>query len=250
MPSQPDSRRAYSSRSATSRIRATIGAASLQGGDPTFGVWRGPRPPAPTGWRTRRAGPGTRRAARTASSPCCWRSSHGSSPVGSTATKVRVTNCWSSVKARYGGLLPGGVAVEGEDHLAAERVVVHQQAAQHLDVVAAERRAAGGDRGVDAGQVAGHHVGVALDDDRALLLGDLALGQVEAVEHLALLVDRRLGGVEVLRAVVVGVAACARRSRRRRRRGRGSARPAARGTGRRPRAGPGRRGRRRAARRR
>ena len=35
-----------------------------------------------------------------------------------------------------------------------------------------------------AGQVAGHHVGVALDDHRLALLGDLLLGQVDAVEHV------------------------------------------------------------------
>ena len=45
------------------------------------------------------------------------------------------------------GLLPGGVAVEGEDHLAAELLVVVEEAAQHPRVVVAERRAAGGDRG-------------------------------------------------------------------------------------------------------
>ena len=36
-----------------------------------------------------------------------------------------------------------------------------------------------------------------------MLARDVALGEVESVEHLRLLVDRRLGGVEVLRAVVV-----------------------------------------------
>ena len=109
-------------------------------------------------------------------------------------------------------LLPGGVTVEGEDDLAAQRVVVHEEAAEHLDVLTAEGRAARGDRGLDAGEVAGHDVGVALDDDRAAGLGDLALGDVEAVEDLALLVDRGLGGVEVLGAVVVRRGACARRS--------------------------------------
>ena len=49
------------------------------------------------------------------------------------------------------------------------------------------------------GQVAGHHVGVALDDDGLPPARDLLLGQVEAVEHGRLLVDRGLGGVEVLR---------------------------------------------------
>ena len=52
---------------------------------------------------------------------------------------------------------------------------------------------------VDAGEVAGHHVGVALDDHRLDGARDLAAGEVDAVEHLALLVERGLGGVEVLR---------------------------------------------------
>ncbi len=104
------------------------------------------------------------------------------------------------LEGAQGRLLSGRVAVEGEDH--AGRAVVHQQPAQDLDVVAAEGGAAGGDGGGDAGQVAGHDVGVALDDDRAGRLRDVLLGEVDAVEDLGLLVDRGLGGVQVLRAVV------------------------------------------------
>ncbi len=99
------------------------------------------------------------------------------------------------------GLLAGRVAVEGEDH--AGRAVVHQQPAEDLDVVGAEGRAAGRDRRRHAGQMAGHDVRVALDDDRAARLGDVLLGEVDAVEDLGLPVDRRVGGVEVLGAVVV-----------------------------------------------
>ena len=43
----------------------------------------------------------------------------GPCPSGSTATKVCVTNFWSSLERPQRGLLPGRVAVEGEDHLAA-----------------------------------------------------------------------------------------------------------------------------------
>ena len=53
-----------------------------------------------------------------------------------------------------GRLHPGCVAVEGEDDLAGERVGVHQQPAQNADVLGAERRAAGGDSGRHAGQMA------------------------------------------------------------------------------------------------
>ena len=100
------------------------------------------------------------------------------------------------------GLLARGIRIEGEDDLARRRVVAHD-AAERGDVVGAEGGAAGGDRGGDAGQVAGHDVGVPLDDDDPMAAGDLALGEVEPVEHPGLLVERRLGGVEVLRPVVV-----------------------------------------------
>ena len=102
-------------------------------------------------------------------------------------------------------LLARGVAVEGEDDLAGEDAVVHEQTAQDADVVRAERRAARGDRRLDAGQVRRHDVGVALDDHSLLAPGDLLAREIDAVEHLALLVERGLGRVEVLRALVVVV---------------------------------------------
>jgi hypothetical protein len=108
------------------------------------------------------------------------------------------------------GTLAGLVAVEGEDDLPAELLVVVQEPTQDPGVVLAEGSAAGGDRRHHAGQVRGHHVGVALDDHGLRGTRDVAAGQVDAVEHLALLVDRRLGGVEVLRVdpVVVEEPAC------------------------------------------
>ena len=105
-----------------------------------------------------------------------------------------------------GGGLTGRVSVEGEDDLAAERVVVAHQPAQQPGVVVAERRAAGGDRRVDAGHVGGHHVGVALHDHGLGLLADLLPRQVQPVEHVGLLVERGLGGVQVLRRHPVVVA--------------------------------------------
>ena len=81
--------------------------------------------------------------------------------------------------------------------------MVVQEAPQHSGVLVAERGAAGGDRGGYAGQVAGHHVGVALDDHGLRGAGDVPARQIDPVEHLALLVDRGLGGVEVLRLDLV-----------------------------------------------
>src|SRR6266540_3963989 len=101
------------------------------------------------------------------------------------------------------GLLTGGVPVEGEDDLAGELVGVHQQPPQYADVLGPERRTAARHGGRHVRQVAGHHVGVALHHHGPALLGDLPLGALDAVQHGGLLVDRALGGVEVLRTVVV-----------------------------------------------
>jgi hypothetical protein len=112
-------------------------------------------------------------------------------------------------------LAPGLVPVEREDHLAAEDAalaeapVVAEEPAQDPSVIGPEGGATGGHGGLDTGQVAGHDVGVALDDHGPALAGDLPLGEVDAVEHLRLLVDRGLRRVEVLGldAVVVEQAA-------------------------------------------
>ena len=115
-----------------------------------------------------------------------------------------------------GRLLAGRVTVEGEDHLTGVLRGIEQQPPENPNVLVAERGAAGGDGGGDAGEVAGHDVGVALDHDRLAGLRHLAPGEVDAVEHLALLVERAFGRVQVLRPVVVGREVCGRRSRRRR----------------------------------
>ena len=76
------------------------------------------------------------------------------------------------------GALPGGVTVEGEDDLSAELVGVHQQPAKDPDVPVPERGTRRRHRGAHPGQVAGHDVGVPLDDDRLAALRDLAFGQL------------------------------------------------------------------------
>jgi hypothetical protein len=97
-----------------------------------------------------------------------------------------------------GGLHAGRVTVEGEDHLAGERVRIHQQPTDHRDVFGAERGAARGDGGRHTGEMAGHNVRVALDDHSSVLAGDVLLGHIHAVQQLTLLVDRRLRRVQVL----------------------------------------------------
>ena len=82
-----------------------------------------------------KSGTGLSTSATTAASPCFCRSSHGSRPFGSTANEGLRDETLVVFKGAHGRLLTRGVTIEGEDHLAAERVVVHQQAPQDLDVV-------------------------------------------------------------------------------------------------------------------
>ena len=61
-----------------------------------------------------------------------------------------------------------------------------------------ERGAHRGDHGLEARLPQGDHVGVALDDDRAVLLRDRGTREVEAVENAALLEEVALRRVDVL----------------------------------------------------
>ena len=110
------------------------------------------------------------------------------------------------------GLLTGGVTVEREhntraqwlvldlqrpDQLDRAQRIVGDQAAHDLGVLGAERRAARGDGGVDAGQVHGHHVRIAFDDHDLPLLDDGGFRQIDAVKHLGFAVELRVRRVDV-----------------------------------------------------
>lgn len=98
----------------------------------------------------------------------------------------------------FGGFHVGGVIVEGEDHFVGERVGVYKYVVDDGYVFRFERGVVCGHRGGDVCQVVGYHVGVVFDDDGAVLLGNLVFGDVDAVQQLALLVDRCFRCVEVL----------------------------------------------------
>ena len=66
------------------------------------------------------------------------RRSHGSRPVGLDGDVGLGDEVLVAVERPQRGLLAGGVAVEGEDHLAAELLVVVEEAPQHPRVVVAE----------------------------------------------------------------------------------------------------------------
>ena len=111
-----------------------------------------------------------------------------------------------------GGLLPRRVPVKGEDHTGAPdgphqlnrpQGIVGNEPADYLGMVLAKGRSAGGHSSIDTGKVAGHDIGVPLDDDHLALLDDGILGQVDTVENLVLPVELGIGGVDVLGADAV-----------------------------------------------
>ena len=51
----------------------------------------------------------------------------------------------------------------------------------------------------------GHHIGVAFHNDDASSPGNFALGQVKAIKNLRLVVNRCLGGIQILRRVRIGI---------------------------------------------
>ena len=67
----------------------------------------------------------------------------------------------------------------------------------HPGMVLTKGRATRRDRGRHTGKVAGHHIGITLDDHRLRTFRDFSACQVDTVENLALVIDRRLGRIEV-----------------------------------------------------
>ena len=155
----------YSGRSDWSRIRATTGAAARSAATrPSARVEVVPRPST---LRIANSNSGTRLVDQLAHRLVPRAAAAGRRGRARPARPRRRSGRRTAGRrsnARIAAFWPGRVAVEGEDDLAGEGVGVHEQPAQHLDVVVAERRAAGGDGGRHAGEVAGHDVGVALDD--------------------------------------------------------------------------------------
>ena len=91
--------------------------------------------------------------------------------------------------------LAGSVGVERQHHLAGVSL-------EQPNVFLGERGAAGGDRSRHTGTVESDDIGVALAHHDLVVLGDVGLRPVQAVQHLRLGVDRRLGRVLVLGRIV------------------------------------------------
>ena len=89
--------------------------------------------------------------------------------------------------------------------------IIQHESAQHLQVVRAEGGATGGHGGLDTRGVHGHDIRVALHHHGLVLLRDVALGQIQAEEHLGLVIEHGFGRVHVLaQLVIVEKLACAK----------------------------------------
>ena len=130
----------------------------------------------------------------TSASGSSRQTSPGSRPGGSAATLTSMSNSLLPLVPLLRRALARAVGVVGQHHAAGERL-------QELDVLLGQRGATGGDRVRHAREREAHDVGVALADHDLVPRADLRLGPVQAVEQPALVVQRRLRGVLVLRPV-------------------------------------------------
>ena len=113
------------------------------------------------------------------------------------------------------GLLTGGITIKSEhdagtqllpidlqwaNQLHRPQRIVRNQTTHDLGMLSTERGTACGNRGVDSGQMHGHHVGIAFDDHHLTFLDDRSLRHVNAVEHLVFAIQRRIRRIYVFRA--------------------------------------------------
>ena len=112
-------------------------------------------------------------------------------PRGSTTTRISKPCAVRALHPAQRRLLACRVGVEAE-------VEALRQPRELAQMLLGERRAHRRDDRLEPRLPERDHVGVALDDDRPVLLRDRGPGEVEAVEHAALLEQLALGRVDVL----------------------------------------------------
>ena len=135
-----------------------------------------------------------------AASPPLFTTSSGSCPAGMTAKRserVRPEVRQREVDQPLGGGEAGAVAVEGDDGLGRELP-------QRLELGLGDRGAERRDGVVDAGLGERDHVHVALGDDDRAALARRGPRRPDVVERAALVEERRVGRVQVLRLLPRG----------------------------------------------
>ena len=140
------------------------------------------------------------RIACIAAAPPARTTSSGSWPGGMQREAQRAAGAEEGqreVDQPLGGGEAGGVAVEGDDGLGRELP-------EHLELGLGDGGAERRDRVVDAGLGEGDHVHVALGDDDGAGLGGGGAGRADVVEGAALVEERRVGRVQVLRLLPRG----------------------------------------------
>ena len=111
-------------------------------------------------------------------------------------------------------LLTGRIAIEGEHDTRTQRLsfnlqrtnqlyrtqrIVGDQTTHDLGMLGTERGAACRDRGINAGQMHGHHIRIPFDDHRLTFLHNRRLRHINAIQHLVFPIQLRVGSINVFR---------------------------------------------------
>ena len=106
-----------------------------------------------------------------------------------------------------GRLLARFVGVEGENDLTRTGRVpvldIAHHPTDHLDVIDAKGGTTGRNGGGDARKMARHDIGVALNHDHLTSASNVLFCKIQAVEHLALVINGCLGSVEVFGTLII-----------------------------------------------
>ena len=154
---------------------------------------RGRMPPAGPRRARAPAGRGSGGSSRPGRAAARSRRAHRPGPGPAAATTIRISKPWP-----YARSIPRNVASSPAASASKQRYSRFVSLHQLTQVVLGQGRAHRCDDRLEPRLPQGDHVGVALDDDGAVLLRDRRPGEVEAVEDVALLEQLALGGVDVL----------------------------------------------------
>ena len=110
------------------------------------------------------------------------------------------------VEGAHSCFLTSSITIEGKDNFAAECIIIHQESANDANMVWAKGSSARCDRCSNSCQMAGHNICIAFNNYHLALPCNLFLRHIQAVENLALLINRSLRGVEIFRSLIFGVA--------------------------------------------
>ena len=90
-----------------------------------------------------------------------------------------------------------------------QRIILHQTT-NDLRMLLTKRSTTRGNSRIHPGQMHGHHIGIPLDNHRLTLLHNRLLGQINAIQHLILVIQLRIRRIDILRRNLIIVIQLAR----------------------------------------